>query len=239
MSWTLVQSAISTIATQTGSGGTLTATGNFSITTTSGNLLVLCRLIQSSGDTPTFGGPTITGSGLTWNTRGAWTNALGSGSIWKGSGVFSFVGNAGSVSSGTTISVSSTVSAGTLTHTDNLQFALFEFAGVSSSGTYLDGGGTNIGTSSVPDAGATFNTQANELALTGFVGNTGSSAVPTGWTAGPSFSGISFGGIAYNLNVGLDPSVAWASGSQGKWAAGAHTVFGVAGTFTQDCLIGF
>jgi hypothetical protein len=230
MSWSLIQSAVSTTATHTGSGGTLTATANFGSNTTSGNLLVLCNFTQCTGDTPTFGAISITGSGLTWNTRGAWTNSHTTSVIWKGSGVFSFVNSAASISSGTTISVSSTIGAGTLTHTDNLQFVLFEFSGNTSSATYLDGGGTNIGTSSIPDAGATGNTASNELVVTGFVGNTGSSGVPSGFSAGPSVSGISFGGVAYLLNAGLNPSVTWSSGSQGKWAAGAHTIFGATAT---------
>lgn len=240
MSWTLVQSTISTVASHTGAGGALTVTANFPSNTTAGNLLVICTFIQLNGDTPSFNAFSITGSGLTWNVRGTFSNSQASGSIWKGSGLFSFVNGAASVSSGTTISIHATIGAGTLTHTDHLQCILLEFSGNTSDlVTYLDGGGSSLGTSSIPDAGATFNSATNELVLTAFLGNTGSSGVPAGYNAGPALTGINFGGLAYLLNAGLNPVTAWSSGSQGKWAAGAHTVFGRAATgFTFGSIIG-
>lgn len=237
MGWTLVQSVVSSLATQTISGsGLLTATANFPSNTQAGSLIVACILTQSSSVTPTYGSLSFSGGGLTWNTRGSWTNIVSGG--WKGSGIFSFIGNQASISSATTISISRTANA-VGARTDNMQFVLFEFAGVSSAGSYLDGGGFDLNSNSIPNAGPMFASADHELYITAFVGNTGSSGVPTGFTAGPAFTGIAFGGVAYKLDTPNGTSVAWSSGSQVRWAAGGHTVFGAAATAFNEASLTF
>jgi len=236
MGQAILQAVVSTLATQTITGsGLLTATANFPSNTTPGSLIAMCIFTQSSSQTPTYGSVSITGGALTWNTRGSWSQIVSGG--WKGTGVFSFIGNAASISSGTTISVSRTANA-VGARTDNLQFILLEIGGADTSVGYLDGGGFDIGTASVPNPGPTFATANNEIFLTGFTGNTNLSTPPPGFTAGPALTGIGFGGLAYMLNAPSSATAVW-GGVQAKWAAGAHTIFGQAASESSQTSLTF
>jgi hypothetical protein len=224
MGWTLVQSAVSNAPTRTGTtSGALAPTATLGATTP-GNLLVICSVGQAIGSTPTIGLASISGGG-TWNTRGSWGDSQTSGTIWKGGGVFSFIDNVGSFSG--TVTVTYNFGATGVSRVDTAQFVIMEFSGAVTSGTYLDGGGTNLGNASVPDPGLLFSTASNELVVSGYVGNTGPSGLPTGFSSPGSLSGMAYAGVVYKLNAPVGQTAAWSSGSQAKWGAGAHTVFGL------------
>jgi hypothetical protein len=227
MTWSLLQAVVSNTPSQTGStGGVLTASATLAACTP-GSFLVICSVEQSTGDTPTTSNLTITGIG-SWNTRGSWGNAQSSGSIWKGRGVFSFIKNAGTFSGAVTVAY--TFPSGGLSRTDKVQFVIMEFLGVTSSVSYLDGGGLNLGNAGIPDPGSLFSSADNELVVVGYTGNSGSSGLPSGFSSPGSLSGLAFAGVAYKLNCLSSQTAAWSSGSQLKWGAGAHSVFGQAVT---------
>lgn len=226
MSWSLVQSAVSNAPTQTGTAaGNLTATATIS-PTTPGNVMVICSIEQSTGATSNATLTSIVGGG-TWQTEGSWGNASAS-PVWKARGVFSFLKVASTFSGSVTVTYNFSSTAGS--RTDTIQFVILEFSGVTSSATYLDGGDSNLGSNGIPDPGALFSTANNELVVTGYTGITTTSGVPTGFSAGPSLSGISFAGMAYILNAPSSQTAAWSSGTQVRWGAGAHSLFGKSGS---------
>lgn len=236
MTWSLLQSVVSNTPSQTGTaGGVLTASATIAACTP-GSLLVICSVEQSTGDTPTTSNLTISGVG-SWATQGSWGNAQASGSIWKGRGVFSFLKNSGTFSGAVTVAY--TFPSGGLTRTDKVQFVIMEFSGVTSAVSFLDGGGSDLGNAGIPDMGPLFSTANNELVVTGYTGNSGSSGLPSGFSSPGSLSGLAFAGVAYILNAPSSQTAAWTSGSQLKWGAGGHSVFGLTATGFSEASLTF
>ena len=206
-------------------GGTLACTGNFPISTTTGNFIAIVCFTSSTG---TFNALNIASSfsGATLNASGGFLNQQNA-PLWKGTGIFFTSGNVASISSGTTLTYTATIS-GISSGTANVvnEMCLFEFSGCLQSGSplaYVDVGTSGNGTSSTPNLG-TVVTSASDLMLGAFVGVTGNISAGPGYLLGQTMSTVQFAQVQYALNVAAgNVPTAW-SGTEAKWGAFAYAI---------------
>jgi hypothetical protein len=219
--------------------GSLTCTGNFPVNTTAGNFVAVVCFTSSTG---TFSGLNISSSltgGPAMNPTGGFT-ATRNAPLWKGTGIIFFLGNASSISSGTTLTYHATISGiGSGSATVVCEMYLLEFSGVKKTASPEDNGAISNGTSSTPDVGA-IGTADIDLMLGAMVGVTGNISAGTGYTLAASMPTVQFAQIQYALNVATGSvATAW-SGTEEKWGAiGLAFLPAPAVGFTSGVLIGF
>lgn len=223
MSIALVQSVLGGNATTTGT--TISCTGSFVSTTTSGNLLVTAIWFTSTNATQP-GAFTVTTPGLSWASNGAVAAAGGGadgGTLWKGKCQLTILPNAPSITAGTLTTVSNGAAGNG--GTKILEFALFEFSGVSKAtqAGCLDppglSGPNSSGTSSTPNPG-NLTTTAADLAISMFSGETGQISAGSGYSLGPSPVAVQFGQIQYQLNTPIGTvATAFSGGTEAAWGA--------------------
>jgi hypothetical protein len=208
-------------------GGILTCTGNFPSNTVAGNFLVGACFSNTTTQTPSMA-LTLTTPGLTWTPSGGISNSDVTGGQWKGVGQYNFAGNAPSISSSTTHTLSVTFGNAALGYSGAIEFALFEFSGCLQSSSILafqDNGTTGTGTSSTPNIG-TLTTTNTDLLLGLMVGETGNISAGSGYSLGATMSVMNFGQLQYGLNVPAgNIATAWSGGTEAKWALGAQAIF--------------
>jgi hypothetical protein len=230
-----------------GGSQSVSATSNFASNTTAGNLLVLVatnRQTRTSGSGFNPASITVTTSGVTW------VNALTAGpgdvgTVRSGSTLY-YKSNAPSVSSGSTITVQyATSGLGSANGTLEIEFAIYEFSGVSTStstgvpGALIDQEVTsNSHVGGSPTVSMT--TTNNDLIITFFKGNSSNAVQPAGYTLGQNMSVVTVGQMAWNGLVASGAQTITWSGAQSNWGNSAIAFrFLPATGFTSADLFGF
>lgn len=232
MSIALVQSALGGSASATiGAGVTnIDATGNFSLTTGAGNLLVFIvysrQTINSGfGGFGSFGFSGIT-SGLTWvnKVNGGYQGASTPGGVRTTTQIF-LCPNAASISSATITTVRNGFFVPAATNiTVAHEFSLYEFSGVNTATNTTTGGALvdlsaalSNQTSSVPNIGSVTTTKS-DLVIVSFIGDSGVAVAGASYSLGQSMAVVTRGQAQYQLNSAVGSiATAFASGSQGNW----------------------
>jgi hypothetical protein len=183
--------------------------------------MAACWFTSSNATQP--GPPTLSTSG---QGAGFWTQLGGSagadgGTLWKGKTLIGIVPNAPAISSGTatTFSYASGGNGGTKT----VEFALFEFSGVSQTAGAggVDNSGNTSGAASTPNPG-NLTTTASDLLVAIYAGETGLISAGSGYALGPNPVAVQFGQVQYALNVTAGTiATAFSGGTETQWGAAA------------------
>ena len=221
----LVQSNLGGTATGTlaPTSGTLVATGIFTNSTVSGNLLVMV-LYQTSSTGSSLGlttNPTV-GGGYSPSSF-----SLAGGGFWPVSSspaggivyIF-FIANAASMTSFNTITVTGDNHYAT-SQQQTLEFDLYEFNGIVNPAVIEERYGYDIGTASAPSVpfGYPSSTVNTDLIICAFAGDSTGISAGTGYTLGIDAVSATTGQMEYQLNAAPGQTSASFAGTQANWGA--------------------
>lgn len=233
MSMALVQSALGSNASGTftsGAGGVTSCTGTFGSTTTLGNLLVVvCYHNQhvTSGFGLSGAISSVATPGVTWSAS-LLTNGFDASPNRQGVTIFA-CGNCPSIAAGTLTTFTLTNTVSSVNGSEIIEFALYEFSGVSNVFTNYNNGqglvntkaGTSSGVSSVPNAG---NVTTNKVCLivSAMKGDTRNTSPGAGFIAGQTMIAATFGQFQYQTDVAAGVNAtAFSALTENNWGSGA------------------
>jgi hypothetical protein len=233
MSMSLVQSALggnNSASFTSGAGGTVSTTGSFSSTTTAGNLLVLLLTTaqhRTSGSGFAPASSSVSTAGITWSANLLNAGPGDIGADRNGIGLFA-CGNAPSVASSTITTVTDAPSPSSANGTQAIEFALYEFSGVSTSFSDYSTGNGLVNAKAVQNgaSGGTVNpgnitTTKTCLIVSYFRGNSSNISAGAGYLLGQNMAVLTVGQTQYALDVASGVNATAFSGTQTNWGAGA------------------